>query len=254
MKYPIAAYHLGKSFEIKEIKKVLDFSLLKRESSFLMYQVKEDSFLYIKNYGSVVFFNCSEEWIQATLKIVSKGHNISIDNAYQESYEMLVDDKIEVEFDKIFVPMMNSDNVHIVMLNVAQSVALQDYVNKTSELHDSTLLFTKQLEETGKIRMSKTKMRMFIGKTLNLKNSITEELFVFDTPELAWHNEELSKLDQLLKEELDIEKRFQSLHFSLNTIKENLDLFQNILQHRYSSMLEWIIILLILFEVVQIFF
>lgn len=95
-------------------------------------------------------------------------------------------------------------------------------------------------------------MRKFIGKTLNLKNSITENLFVFDTPYLAWSSKELSQLDYKLKDELDIVKRHQGINNSLNTIKESLDLFSDILHHRYSSMLEWIIIILILFEVVQV--
>ena len=38
----------------------------------------------------------------------------------------------------------------------------------------------------------------------------------------------------------------------LSIIKDNLELFRTLMQHRYSSLLEWIVIILILFEVLNV--
>ena len=63
----------------------------------------------------------------------------------------------------------------------------------------------------------------------------------------------MSYLDQELSNELDIVNRHNGLQHNLDVIKENLDLFKDIMQHKHSSMLEWIIIILILFEILQVF-
>ncbi|WP_299009176.1 RMD1 family protein [uncultured Tenacibaculum sp.] len=196
--------------------------------------------------------NCTNDLINQIVSFLINKENSNINNLPSEKYNITFSDTIEVDFGTIQIKELNDDVAHIIMLNLAQSVALMNYVNKTSDLHDKTLVYSKQLEKTGSFKLSKIQMRKFIGKTLNLKNNIAENLFVFDSPDVAWNNKDLSDLDYKLKDELDILKRHQGIENSLNVIKENLDLFNDILQHKYSSMLEWIIILLILFEVVQV--
>ncbi|WP_237275788.1 RMD1 family protein [Tenacibaculum ovolyticum] len=246
------AYHLEIRILLSEIRKDFEkYKLIKREHSFLLYKVNEQSYIYVKEYGSVVFINVNEKLINSTLSLFLNEKKV-ISSLPSEEYTITFLDEIEVDFGTIQLKELNDDVAHIIMLNLAQSVALMNYVNKVSDLHDKTMVYSKQLEKTGNFKLSKVQMRKFIGKTMNFKNNIAENLFVFDTPDVAWNNKDLSGLDYKLKDELDIIKRHQGIENSLNVIKENLDLFNDILQHRYSSMLEWIIIILILFEIVQV--
>lgn len=251
--FSVVALHVGKNIGIKEARNLFNYQLIKREASFLLYEASDNAYVYIKDYGSIVFYNCKNDIINQFLKKISENENYGMKYYNKEEYQVYKSENLEVDFNAVYLNNFDIDFLHIIMLNLAQSVALGAYVKKTSSLYESTLVYTKQLEFKGRINLSKIKMRKFIGKTLNIKNTITEELFVFDTSNLAWSNESLSLLDTKLKEELDIEKRFKGLHLSLDTIKENLGLFNELSQHKYSSMLEWIIIILILFEVVQIF-
>ncbi len=250
-KIPVVAYQLEKAIDLQHFRESCSYFLAKREHSFLLYQIKEDTFMYVKDYGSVVFLNCNNNLVISILREL-KGGDLPKDLP-KETYLIEKGNELEVDFGKIVINQLNLDVAHIIMLNLAQSVALTNYVNATSSLNESTSMYVNQLETSGNIKLSKKDMRIFIGKTMNLKNSISENLFIFDSSDLAWSKEHLSKLDYQLKDELDIVKRHQGLQFSLGVVKENLDLFQGILQHKYSSMLEWIIIILILFEVVQIF-
>ena len=248
----VVAYHLERQLNLKKFREECTYSLAKREHTFLLYKIHSDSFIYLKDYGSIVFLNCDENIKKEVFqKIILDNYDEK--KLPKEAFIIVKGNELEVDFGKIQIPELTIDIAHIVMLNLAQSVALTNYVNRTSILHDSTLQYVNQLENKGSIKLSKKDMRIFIGKTMNLKNSILENLFIFDSSDLAWSKEHLSKLDYQLKDELDILKRHQGLQFSINVIKENLDLFQGILQHKYSSMLEWIIIILILFEVVQVF-
>lgn len=251
MSYKVVAYHLDSRIDLRSFRLVSTFPLLKREHSFLLFEIESNGYIYLKDYGSIVFLNCSSTVINQVFELL-KVSLISQENLLTETYNISYGDSIEVDFDKIQVQELSVDIAHIIMLNLAQSVALKYYLNTTATLHENTLVYAKQLEQTGHIKLSKKQMRIFIGKTMNLKNSIAENLFIFDSSDLAWSNENLSKLDYQIKDELDIVNRHNGIQYNLNVIKENLDLFKDILQHKYSSMLEWIIIILILFEVVQV--
>jgi uncharacterized Rmd1/YagE family protein len=89
---------------------------------------------------------------------------------------------------------------------------------------------------------------------MNLKNRITENLYIFDSPDETWENENLNKIDMGLKRTFDLQERFRNIQEGLGIIKENLELFKDIMQYRNSNLLEWIIIVLIFVEVLNLFF
>ncbi|MGB0881792.1 MAG: RMD1 family protein [Vicingaceae bacterium] len=252
IKYKAVAYHLGNKIDLKRIRKQSTYSLIKYENSFLLFQITGSSFVYFKDYGSIVFINCDENIKQQLFKLALR-KDLNINDLPKEKYDIVVDEKLKkgVEFDHINVAEFTVDIAHVIMLNLAQSVALDFYYKMSFSLLESMKKYALQLERTGKIKLTRNRMRKFIGTTMNLKNKIAENLFIFDTSSIAWSTENLLQLDNQLAKELDIIDRHHGLQENLNIVKENLELFKDILQHKYSSLLEWIIILLILFEVVQ---
>lgn len=252
IKFEAVAYHLGSKLDLKRIRKQSVFSLIKYEHSFLLFQIKDNSFVYFKDYGSIVFINCDENIKQQLFKLVFK-NDLNINDLPVEKYDIIIgkEQKTEVEFDHITVAEFTVDIAHVIMLNLAQSVALDNYYKMSFSLLESMKKYALQLERTGNIKLTRNRMRKFIGTTMNLKNRIAENLFIFDTSSIAWSTENLLQLDNQLAKELDVVDRHHGLQENLNVVKEKLELFKDILQHKYSSLLEWIIILLILFEVVQ---
>jgi uncharacterized Rmd1/YagE family protein len=89
---------------------------------------------------------------------------------------------------------------------------------------------------------------------LLLKNRIAENLYIFDSPDETWNDEHLSKIDTDLKRTFDLQERTRNIQEGLTIIKDNLELFRALLQYRHSNILEWIVIILILIEVVNLFF
>ena len=53
-----------------------------------------------------------------------------------------------------------------------------------------------------------------------------------------------------MREEFDIDQRFEHIEFKLNLIQQNAKFFLEVLAHQKSNSLEWIIIVLIMFECV----
>jgi uncharacterized Rmd1/YagE family protein len=153
---------------------------------------------------------------------------------------------INYGFNKIEIPAEDVDMVRLIMLNVSQSVALDYYNDQTNILIEETNYHTQILEKKGRIGLGGVKLKKSIGRTLNIKNKITANLYIFDSPEETWENETLNKLDIGLKKTFDLQSRFRTIQDGLAIVKENLDLFKDLLQYRNSVALEWVIIILIL--------
>ena len=88
---------------------------------------------------------------------------------------------------------------------------------------------------------------------LNIKNQISENLYIFDAPDITWESESLNQLHLALKQTFDLKDRYRYIYERTAIIKDDLELFKDIMDHRESSKLEWIIILLIFVEVVDLF-
>ncbi len=162
--------------------------------------------------------------------------------------------ELKVGFNTVELPELNEVMLRLVMLNVSQSVALNRFSEITEALLIETNAHTNYLEKHGKLDISGHKLKRFIGKILNIKNRISENLYIFDSPEITWENEQLNQLNTELKKTFDLKDRYHYIHDRIEIIKENLELFKDIMDHRESSRLEWIIIILILVEVVDMFF
>ena len=71
------------------------------------------------------------------------------------------------------------------------------------------------------------------------------------TPPETWEDENLNRIDQGLKKTFDLQDRYRDIREGLEIVRENLELFKDLLQYRNSTFLEWIIIILVALEVVN---
>ncbi len=252
--YILKSYMSSKKLDLnKGIKLPEIFGTLQRkEPSFMLFKLVEKSFVYLKDYGGVCYFNVEDELIRKlNYEIV---RFFSIDELIKVDFLKVIvgqHEKYKAGFDELFIPKINLDIVHILCLNLAQSAALFLYQEKSEIILESTNAFTQELVNKGRISLGRRKLFRFIGNTLYLKNNISQHLYIFDAPMLTWADEDASKTDALVKEDLEIGPRYNALKEQLNTVQENLDLFKDLNLHQYSNRLEWIIILLILFEVIH---
>jgi uncharacterized Rmd1/YagE family protein len=203
-------------------------------------------------YGAVCFLNYDDPGIAEILQqIIPFCKNIFVNKLTDEFLVETGAKELRVGFNKIEVPSANIDVMRLVMLNVTQSVALDYYEEQTSKLLTETNYYTQKLENRGKLGISVPKLKKYIGKTLLLRNRIAENIYVFDSPPETWENESLNKIDADLKRTFDLQVRVRVIQEGLSITKDNLELFRALLQYRNSNILEWIVIILILTEVMD---
>jgi len=252
--YNVVAYQVAQSISIKESKKQLSWQLLFQDSDELFYKVGTDAYVYLFQYGMVSFFNLKEAEINTLLEELKPLSNNYFTEKLSEEVVVKVEaNTVKVEYEQIILPSLDQDMIRLVMLNASQSVALDRYAEITEQLLIETNQHTLYLEQKGKLDISGNKLKRFIGKILNLKNKISENLYIFDSPDSTWDNEALNELNIDLKKTFDLKDRYRLIHDRIDIIKENLELFKDIMDHKESSRLEWIIIILIVIEVFDMF-
>ncbi|WP_067147185.1 RMD1 family protein [Pseudotamlana agarivorans] len=252
--YSVVAYQVARAIHIKNCKQELPWQLLFQDSDELYFKSSNHKFIYIFQSGMVSFFNLTASEIDDALNKIRKFCDHYFSEKLSESLEIRVEaDTLKVQFDHVILPELDEEMIRLVLLNTSQSVALSRYSEITEELIIETNQHTLFLEKNGKLNISGNQLKRFIGKILNIKNKISENLYIFDAPEITWENAQLNKLDLGLKRVFDLKDRYRIIHDRIEIIKENLELFKDIMDHNESSRLEWIIIILIVIEVIDMF-
>lgn len=252
--YKVLSVQISDNIAIKQFKAVCSYELAFSDSDELFYKINSEKFIYVFRYGVVSFLNHSEEEVITFAKQIEPYCKNFFELNLREEFEVEVNKKENrFEYNRIELIDPSVDALRIIMLNVSESVALDYYSEQSNLLLTATNEQTLILERKGKLDISGRNLKKFIGKTINLKNRIIENLYILDSPPEAWDNEYLYKINMELKKTFDIQSRYRNIHEELEIIKENLGLFIDIMHQRKSSMLEIVVILLILVEVVNLF-
>ena len=152
MKKTIIGYHLGDRLDLKELKNNLAYNCIYADPTELMYDAENDSYFGIFDYGSIVFFGVDNSVqtniinaVRTILKLDSaelKRENFDVEIDPQASYKVI--------FDRLIIKEISIDIAKIIMLNIAQSVALDYYIEQSNILLSQTYQFSLELEEKGK--------------------------------------------------------------------------------------------------------
>ena len=246
------SYQIAESIDIKSFKSVFPEELYFGDSDESFYNMHDEKFIYVFKYGVISFLNYNEVRIAEYIRLISPFCKNIFSHKLREEFMIETGTKEnKFGYNKVEIQDGKIDALRLIMLNVSQSVALDYYSDQTNLLLEETNHHTQRLEIKGKLDISGLNLQKFIGRTLNLKNKIAENLYIFDSPDVTWEDEYLNKLDQGLKNTFDLQVRFRNIQEGLEIVKENLDLFKDIMQHRKSTALEWVVIILILVEVIN---
>lgn len=249
----IEAIQIAEAFNIKKLRTEYGIEAHSSSPSEIFYTLNDKKrYLYIFDYGVVVLANYTALEKKELINFVENYATTSVDLDLFEEYQIEIDSnisKVVIKNDYVSVPYVDPSVLRIIMLNIAQSVALDYYEALTDDLITSSKKYIQELEHRGKLSISKKNLLKYIGKVLNVKNSIVDNLYILDDPNLVWDNEELHLLNRHLKANFDINPRFKDLDYRLDIVEDNLKLFTDVLNVRESSRLEWIVIILIFLEI-----
>ena len=247
----INAFYIAEGIRLKDLKEAYAGSLLQETPFELFYRVDEDRYFYVFDYGAVVFANMDDTDMSKNLALLQSMCLRPLQDKLRDDFEIVLrpNEPLHFGFGSFSCPKITEDVAKIVMMNVAHSVSMDFYAQRVEELLEEIHVFTHQMENEGTIHISRSNMIRFIGRMLNSKNRIIENLFIFDSPDLTWDDEYLNKIHHGLARTFEIQSRFKEVEYTFKVIEDNLSVFRELYLHRESSKLEWIIIALICIEV-----
>src|SRR5580704_3214851 len=248
----VVSYQIADSIDVRAFRGAYKEGIYRYDADELFYKTREEAFVYIFKYGVVCFLGYGEAERDAFLKQMTPFCKNPFELPLSEEFEVETDAREnKFGYNKIEIVNPDIEVFRLIMLNVSQSVSLDYYLELTNLLQEETHSHTLKLERNGRLDISGRNLKMYIGKTLNLKNRIAENLYIFDSPPEAWEDEDLNRIDLGLKRTFDLQERFRDIREGLEIVKENLELFKDLLQYKNSTFLEWIIIILVALEVVN---
>ncbi|HCL57629.1 MAG TPA: hypothetical protein DHW82_11560, partial [Spirochaetia bacterium] len=182
----LTALHIADSINLKKFKSEYTGSLINSSSSELYYRVEENQYLFLLNYGVVVFSNFSDIDMTRTIALIADYSQGVFENKIREDYQIALNEgkKNEFGYQTLLVSEITENLIKVVSINLAESVALDFYFQVSETILNEVKYFTEEMEKKGKVKISKHNMLKFIGKTLNTKNRIIENLYIFDVPEM----------------------------------------------------------------------
>ena len=253
--FRVLSYQIADSIDIKAVKAAFKSELHYGDSDELFYKTEADQFVYIFKYGVVSLFNFPDVAVSSFLLFISPFCKNPFSENLSEEFQVETNaSEIKIGYNKIELIKADVEVFRLIMLNVSESVALDYYSDQTTRLLEETNHHTQILERRGRLGISGRSLKKYIGKTLLIKNRIAENLYIFDSPPETWEDESLNKIHTDLSRTFDLQERFRHVSEGLAIVKENLELFKDLLQHRNSSRLEWIVIGLITFEILHVLF
>ncbi len=248
----VLAIQSADSIDIKQFRAIFPASPHYADSDELFYQTDTEKFLYVFKYGIVCFLGYNATEIAGFQQMIAPYCRNILSQPLSDEFDIGTGaDQTRFGYNKLELERVTIDTLRLIMLNVSQSVALDHFNRQTDILLEETNYHTQILEKKGKMELSGTSLKKYIGRTLNLKNRIEANLYIFDSPEETWEDEDLNRMDIGLKKLFDLQARFRTIREGLEIVKENLELFKDLLQYRNSILLEWVIIVLIFVEVMN---
>jgi required for meiotic nuclear division protein 1 len=251
----LSAFLVANQLDIKGIKSFLDIKPLADSSAELFYSFSGVKYQYYFNYGVLVLAGYNEDEMKWAVKAISAFQKNPLTPWLRDDHELTVEEgsSIAFQFDEVILDRIDEHVIRVAMLNLAQSVALDYYHDVTESLLSEVKGFATELEVTGRLKISRKNMMRFIGRALNTQNEIAGNIYIFDSPDLVWEDEYLDTLHRGLMKYFDLRVRYNEVEYTLRIIEDNLTVFREIIHQRESTILEFIIILLILVEVFDLF-
>ena len=134
---------------------------------------------------------------------------------------------------------------------IAQSVKLALFEQRIEETISRTQHIPSMLSSTGKIPLSRESINQHIGQLFTMRMNVNLISNVLDTPEIFWSEPTHEPLYTVIRRYLEITQRADLLNQRTTVLSDLLEILKDQQNSKHGEKLEWIVILLISFEVVM---
>ncbi|EKD70315.1 MAG: Sporulation protein RMD1 (Required for meiotic nuclear divisionprotein 1) [uncultured bacterium] len=241
----LASFFKKKGYFTRLSKDVLHVANLKRQGD-----------IFFFNYGCFVCWGFKKNFEDKLLEHVREFSvhplaAIETDHLYYRyGEETTLDTHERLRLDVI---TLESEDVQIKLAfsySLSQSIKLEAFEEAIKDAIKKNSYLPEEISSRGTISLSRRAIFKRMGEIFLARSSINLNIEYLDVPEFFWRNPNLEPFYIMMKKFLDIPSRVMALNQKLDVLQELLDILNTQIQHRHSSLLESIIIVLIVVEIV----
>ncbi|MFN7710086.1 MAG: RMD1 family protein [Holosporales bacterium] len=201
-------------------------------------------------YGCVVFWNMDESKERRLIDKLSAFERDSLKTIEEDTFTYEIGGR--VRFHRGHITLADEEDMLTklsISFGLAQSVKLAFFESRIEHTIKVSETITDALASTGRIPYSRREIGRKIGKLFMERSSINLHIDFLNPPDFFWENPDLEPFFKMSVKELDVAERSEILNKKLDIIHELFQLLGDELNYRHSTQLEWVIIVLISFEV-----
>ncbi|KAG0359963.1 hypothetical protein BGZ54_009757 [Gamsiella multidivaricata] len=211
--------------------------------------------LFFFDYGVTVIWGMSEQEESRLLQEISRFEEEKLDEEDVETEEF------SYHYNSEYQPRIYNDVItlksavnYMVKLTISHAIAQSVKMTLFEGLIENTINATKNIPqtmaETGKVPMSRTAITKKIGQLFIMRINVNLVSNILDTPEIFWSEPSFQPLYSAIRGYLEISQRVELLNQRTSVISDLLDMLKEHLNSSHGEQLEWIVIVLIFFEIV----
>lgn len=243
----IKSYKFIKNFDFREITQNAIKTYRTKVMKDAIVIEKESKYAFIFKYGVAIFWDFGDE--EFLLKKISTS-TVSSENCEEFNFELSQTQKIKIEIDTIQIDTLDELTMLSVSFAIAQSIKLSEFEDAMLDTLQQTEHIPQELANNGRVLLQRKEIAKQRGRLFLTKSKIYLHFELLDTPEFFWEYPELEVYYQAARKYLELQPRIEILNRKLSVLQGVLTILADEQNHKHSSQLEWIIIILIAFEII----
>ena len=211
--------------------------------------------VYLYSFGGLVFVNGDDELVGRFLEGIgqyAEPLKARPQLPYREEYRLEIEPlrPASISNDAALLPAFSQVSQDIICLVLAQSVALERIEERTDAVLDEVEGLIAQLKR-GKLELPDRDLARLASIVLGFKYASVAQIMVLDKPDITWDNAEAERFYLTMAGLFELRPRYLEIKHKSETLLDVNEVFTSLSHARRSARLEWIIILLIAFEIVM---
>ncbi|GAB6188752.1 hypothetical protein JCM30566_04910 [Marinitoga arctica] len=258
----IKAFDAGKNIDIQMIAAKLQLPVVTKWEMPLILNYNQKN-VHIYQFGAFVFFNFLDKEIKEFINYIEKLLEIEIRTDFEDELSINIMENFDKNFhmdnnNEIFFikkDIISREIFALISLAISQSVALERYEKLSDDLEED---IEKTIDKYNKYRHLLPIMRnIAMGKALNLiktRHEIVSDIMILDKPAITWEWNIYDELYESLSRFFELSRRYRILSHKLDNALESYTVLNEINEGSRANFLEFLIVVLIVFEIIMAFF
>ncbi|SDN40089.1 RMD1 family protein [Bacillus sp. OK048] len=224
-------------------------------NSILLKNVDETQMVLVFSFGSIVFINHSTPNEIAALLNYLYSFEPDIDvkkaNRYTDDYRLHLreTESIELTDEFVVVPEYESYYPELISTVLAKSVALEKIEEQLGHINDKLETMIDRLEK-GKLRIGNKELARTTAKIIRHEYNTLAYVMILDKPDITWTSSSAGEFYDKMLEFFELNDRYLILKSKTDILYNIMEGFSTISHSIRGLFVEWIIVILILFEIV----